>query len=265
MSASGPEMNVRKLAGDLRFDRGSITRATWRLKPIGPVSSRRLLTRARTERAARRRASRGSPVAAGSGPLLPAAGRHQARAGGRRSGERHARRAEDGGQRRVLGRQLRAGRSSAISAWTQESRGHARRQQRRHGADSEPRRVEDARDGQADFKWVFSPARINFKFAGPHVEGFGYSAANVRAKGIYEPRSVEVRCERRRLRRQRNHARDVSFRHARAAAFVFARRHVQNLDMRRLPPRLSMPELETQAAGRISSRRAAETGAERRS
>ena len=42
--------------------------------------------------------------------------------------------------------------------------------------------------GQADFKWAFSPARINFKFAGPHVEGFDYQAANVRAQGVYEAR-----------------------------------------------------------------------------
>ena len=41
--------------------------------------------------------------------------------------------------------------------------------------------------GQADFDWAFSPAEINFKFAGPHVEGLGYQAANVRAKGVYQP------------------------------------------------------------------------------
>ena len=40
--------------------------------------------------------------------------------------------------------------------------------------------------GQADFNWTFSPAEIDFKFAGPHVEGFGYQAANVRAQGVYE-------------------------------------------------------------------------------
>ena len=40
--------------------------------------------------------------------------------------------------------------------------------------------------GQADFTWTFSPAEIDFKFAGPHVEGLGYQAANVRAQGVYE-------------------------------------------------------------------------------
>ncbi len=48
--------------------------------------------------------------------------------------------------------------------------------------------------GQADFTWTFSPAEIDFKFAGPHVEGFGYQAANVRAQGVYEvPRLADGR------------------------------------------------------------------------
>ena len=49
--------------------------------------------------------------------------------------------------------------------------------------------------GQADFKWTFSPAEIDFKFAGPNVEGFGYRAANVRAQGLYQvPRLPDWGC-----------------------------------------------------------------------
>ncbi len=103
--------------------------------------------------------------------------------------------------------------------------------------------------GRADFNWAFSPALINFNFAGPHVEGFDYQAAGVRAKGVYEPA---------RLRFDASGAAYGAIATTRATFnFATAGRPLayelegtfRNLDMRRLPDRLSMPKLETQAAG----------------
>jgi hypothetical protein len=106
--------------------------------------------------------------------------------------------------------------------------------------------------GRAEFAWTFSPAQIDFTFAGPQVEGFGYRAASVRAKGKYEPAAL------------RFDAAGAAY-GARATArgdFRFATRTqpltytldgtFRDLDMRRLPERLSMPKLETRAAGRYT-------------
>jgi len=104
--------------------------------------------------------------------------------------------------------------------------------------------------GQADFKWAFSPAKINFRFAGPHAEGFGYQAGNVRAEGIYEP--ALLRFDARAAAYGATATTRATFRFAapaRPLSYSLAGTF-QNLDMRRLPARLSMPELETQAAGR---------------
>jgi autotransporter translocation and assembly factor TamB len=106
--------------------------------------------------------------------------------------------------------------------------------------------------GRADFNWRFSPAEIDFKFAGPHVEGWGYQAANVRAQGVYEPA------------RLRFNASGAAYGATATAGAVFRfstpsrplsyslEGTFRNLDMRRLPARLSMPKLETQAAGTYS-------------
>jgi TamB, inner membrane protein subunit of TAM complex len=104
--------------------------------------------------------------------------------------------------------------------------------------------------GDADFKWSFSPALVNFTFAGPHVEGFGYQAANVRAQGIYDVSQLKFDAT------GAAYGATATTR----AAFRFAtpgrplsyslEGTFRNLDMRRLPERLSMPELETVAAGR---------------
>jgi autotransporter translocation and assembly factor TamB len=121
--------------------------------------------------------------------------------------------------------------------------------------------------GQADFTWTFSPAEIDFKFAGPHVEGFGYQAANVRAQGVYEvPRPADARS----LRHGSGQAGQALLRFDASGAAYGANATTRatfrlstpsrplsyrlegtfrNLDMRRLPDRLSMPKLETQAAG----------------
>ena len=113
--------------------------------------------------------------------------------------------------------------------------------------------------GQADFTWTFSPAEIDFKFAGPHVEGLGYQAANVRAQGVYEvPRLADGRPGQAVLRFDAsgasygaNATTRATFRFAtpsRPLSYQLAGTF-RNLDMRRLPDRLNMPKLETQAAG----------------
>ncbi len=113
--------------------------------------------------------------------------------------------------------------------------------------------------GQADFTWVFTPAEINFKFAGPHVEGFGYQAANVRAQGVYEvPRLADARSGQAILRFDASGA-AYSATATTRATFRFSTPSrplsyrlegtFHSLDMRQLPDRLSMPKLDTQAAG----------------
>lgn len=113
--------------------------------------------------------------------------------------------------------------------------------------------------GQADFTWRLTPSRINFKFAGPHVEGFDYRAANVRAQGVYElPRLADARSGQALLRFDASGAAygattttRATFRFAapgRPLSYSLAGTF-QNLDMRRLPDRLDMPKLDTQAAG----------------
>ena len=110
--------------------------------------------------------------------------------------------------------------------------------------------------GEADFKWVFSPAQINFKFAGPRDEGLGYQAANVRAQGVYEaPRpgsgQAVLRFDASGSAYGAGTTTRATFRFAapgRPLSYVLAG-SFQNLDMRRLPDRLSMPPLETRAAG----------------
>ena len=113
--------------------------------------------------------------------------------------------------------------------------------------------------GQADFTWAFSPAEIDFKFAGPHVEGFGYQAANVRAQGVYEvPRLADARSGQAILRFDASGAAygatattRATFRFSTPSRPLSYRLEgtFHSLDMRRLPDRLSMPKLETQAAG----------------
>ena len=106
--------------------------------------------------------------------------------------------------------------------------------------------------GQADFKWAFSPAEINFEFTGPHVEGLGYQASNVRARGVYEPSAAQVRRQRLRVTELRPpHVRHSALPgRGRPLSYTLAGTF-RNLDMRRLPARLAMPKLDTQAAGRI--------------
>jgi autotransporter translocation and assembly factor TamB len=104
--------------------------------------------------------------------------------------------------------------------------------------------------GQADFKWTFSPALINFKFAGPHVEGLGYQAANVRAQGVYKPEELRFDASGAAYGASATTRATFRFSGPRRPLSYSLAGTFQNLDMRRLPERLSMPELETKAAGR---------------
>ena len=106
--------------------------------------------------------------------------------------------------------------------------------------------------GKADFNWTFNPAKIDFKFAGPHVEGFGYQAANVRAQGVYEP--ARLRFDASGAAYGATATTHATFRFSTPSRPLSYRLEgaFRNLDMRRLPARLSMPKLETQAAGDYS-------------
>ena len=103
--------------------------------------------------------------------------------------------------------------------------------------------------GRADFNWTFSPAEIDFTFAGPHVEGWGYQAANVRAQGVYQP--AQLRFDASGAAYGANATTRATFRFSTPGRPLSYRLDgtFRNLDMRRLPARLDMPKLETQAAG----------------
>ena len=113
--------------------------------------------------------------------------------------------------------------------------------------------------GRADFDWTFSPTNIDFTFAGPYAEGWGYRAANVRAKGVYEiPRLADDRPGQAVLRFDAGAVAygatattQATFRFSTPTTPLSYRLEgtFSNLDMRRLPAQLSMPHLETQAAG----------------
>ncbi|HET9467242.1 MAG TPA: translocation/assembly module TamB domain-containing protein [Vicinamibacterales bacterium] len=103
--------------------------------------------------------------------------------------------------------------------------------------------------GRADFNWTFTPVEIDFTFAGPHVEGWGYQAANVRAQGVYQP--AQLRFDASGAAYGANATTRATFRFSTPARPLSYRLDgtFRNLDMRRLPARLDMPKLETQAAG----------------
>lgn len=106
--------------------------------------------------------------------------------------------------------------------------------------------------GRADFRWAFSPAVINFDFSGPRVEGFGYHAAAVNAKGIYEPSRLRFDASGAAYGATATTRADFRFAAAgRPLAYDLAGTF-RNLDMRRLPNKLSMPKLDTLAAGKYT-------------
>jgi hypothetical protein len=106
--------------------------------------------------------------------------------------------------------------------------------------------------GRARFNWVFKPTRINFDFSGPQVEGLGYQASNAHVQGFYEPALLRFDA------RANAYGATASTR----ATFKFSvpgrpltyqlAGDFRTLDMRRLPAKLSMPKLDTQAAGQYT-------------
>jgi autotransporter translocation and assembly factor TamB len=103
--------------------------------------------------------------------------------------------------------------------------------------------------GRADFNWVFNPARINFTFAGPSVEGFGYRAANVRAQGVYEPALLRFDANGAAYGATATARGEFHFATPNRALTYGLNGRFRNLDVRRLPEKLAIPKLETQAAG----------------
>jgi hypothetical protein len=103
--------------------------------------------------------------------------------------------------------------------------------------------------GKADFTWAFNPVAVNFDFVGPHVEGLGYQAANVRAKGVYAPSSIRFDASGQAYGAAATTHATFQFSTAARPLSYTLEGTFRNLDMRRLPEKLSMPKLETQAAG----------------
>ena len=103
--------------------------------------------------------------------------------------------------------------------------------------------------GRAQFNWRFSPAQIDFTFAAPHVEEFGYQAANVAAKGVFRPGLLRFDAT----------GAGYGATATTSAVFRFATPSspltysldgtFRDLDLRRLPERLAMPKLESQTSG----------------
>jgi hypothetical protein len=111
--------------------------------------------------------------------------------------------------------------------------------------------------GQAQFNWKFghpaaagtgAPMKVAFTFVGPEVQGFGYRAENVRAQGTYDAPDLKF---------DANGA-GYGARGTTRASFHFPATGpmsyqlegtFRDLDMRLLPSRLAMPKAATVAAG----------------
>lgn len=112
--------------------------------------------------------------------------------------------------------------------------------------------------GQAQFDWKFGrpiaagsgpPMKVTFKFAGPEVQGFGYRAVNVRAQGVYETPDLKFDASGTGYGTTATTRATFRFPASGPTAYTLAG-SFRDLDMRRLPPGLSMPKLDTVAAGR---------------
>ena len=235
MSADAGEMAVRRLAGDLRFDRGSI-----RARDLAIETDRSKLVTAITYSGPQEKllditldAERLSlpeigryfkPLATIT--LEPAVDHHR---------ERHARRAQHGRERRVV---RRHGARTARGAVRQGSKSLGGRLDV-SDVDMAPilNRVEwkTRVTGQADFTGPSTPPRSisNLRARMLKVSVPGRQRARTRAsmKSAARRRTprtggAAVRCERRLLWRQRYDARDIPFRHAVATVVVSARRHI---------------------------------------
>ena len=103
--------------------------------------------------------------------------------------------------------------------------------------------------GQADFDWTFSPANIRFSFAGPQVEGLGYRATDARAKGNYQPSLLKFDASGRAYGATSTTRATFRFATPARPLTYSLEGTFRDLDLRQLPERMSMPKLATQAAG----------------
>jgi autotransporter translocation and assembly factor TamB len=111
--------------------------------------------------------------------------------------------------------------------------------------------------GRAQFDWKFghptavgtgAPMKVNFKFAGPEVQGFGYRAENVQSQGIYTAPDLKFDASGAAYGASATTRASFHFPAAGPMSYTLAG-NFRNLDMRRLPPSLAMPKLDTVAAG----------------
>ncbi len=162
-SADAREMKVRRLAGDLRFDRGSIRARDLAIETdrtkYGDGHHLQWAAGAAARASARCRAT----VAARDRPVFPTARQNQPRARGYGEGERHARRTQHGRRGHIVcGYCARTARRS-FRRRHEKPRRAARREQRRHGAHSQPRRMEDACHGTGRLQVDVQPGRDRFQ------------------------------------------------------------------------------------------------------
>jgi autotransporter translocation and assembly factor TamB len=111
--------------------------------------------------------------------------------------------------------------------------------------------------GQAKFDWKFgrptavgsgAPMKITFTFSGPDVQGFGYRAANVRAQGVYETPDLKFDASGAGYGATATTRATFHFPASGPMTYTLAGDFLE-LDMRRLPPSLAMPKLDTVTAG----------------
>jgi autotransporter translocation and assembly factor TamB len=111
--------------------------------------------------------------------------------------------------------------------------------------------------GHAQFDWKFghptavgtgAPMKVNFKFAGPEVQGFGYRAESVRAQGVYTAPDLKFDASGAGYGASGTTRATFHLPAAGPMSYTLAG-NFRSLDMRRLPPTLAMPKVETDAAG----------------
>ena len=224
LSGRSPDVNINKLAGNLRFEGGAtqvgdlsvdtdrssfVTTFGW-TGGTEPLARRTFDVTLHADRLSLPEVSLLFKPVAGIN-LAPAI---DVKAHG------HVFRAEDGRQRRLLRRQRArsAGRSLRDAAARSGRHAYVSNIDLQHMVNRPEWKTRIT--GQAIFDWTFGhptavgagqPMKVNFKFAGPEAEGFGYRAENVRAQGVYDGTGSEVRRDRRGLRRGGLDASDVPF------------------------------------------------------
>jgi TamB, inner membrane protein subunit of TAM complex len=111
--------------------------------------------------------------------------------------------------------------------------------------------------GRAQFDWKFGhptavgagpPMRVQFKFAGPQVQGFGYSAQDVRAQGVYVAPDLKFDATGAAYGASGSTRASFHFPASGPMEYTLAGAF-KNADMRKLPGNLALPKLATTAAG----------------